>query len=488
MENEDIDIDVDEKRKYEHPLVERYASKEMSYLWSPAKKFSTWRKLWIVLAESEKELGLDITDLQISQMKQHVYDIDFALAEKKESEFRHDVMAHVHTFGVAAPAAMPIIHLGATSCYVGDNTDLIQMRESLELVRDKLVQVLSVLRVFADKYKSMPTLGFTHYQPAQLTTVGKRCTLWMQDLVLDLEDVDRLIKDMPMRGVKGTTGTQATFLELFDGDHAKVKELNRLVCTKMGFEKWLSVSGQTYTRKIDFSVLSVLSGVGQSAYKMCSDIRLLASMKEIEEPFGKNQIGSSAMAYKRNPMRSERVCSLARYLMTLPQNAANTHANQWFERTLDDSANRRIVLPEAFLCVDVILSTLHNISDGLHVWPAVIHKHLMAELPFMATEVIMMQGVKAGGDRQVLHEAIREHSMAAGKRVKEEGADNDLLDRIRRDPLFSALHASLDNLMDPMLFIGRAPEQVTEFLAEVADPLIEANSEALEKLMDAVNV
>jgi adenylosuccinate lyase len=358
---------VDSKLKYEHPLVERYASKEMSYLWSPTKKFSTWRKLWIALAESEKDLGLEITSEQIAEMKEHIMDIDFELADRKETEFRHDVMAHVHTFGTAAPKAMPIIHLGATSCYVGDNTDIIQMKESLVLIRGKMVKLMNVLKSFAQKYADMPCLGFTHCQPAQLTTVGKRCTLWMQDFYIDFGEIDRLINELPMRGVKGTTGTQATFLELFDGDHEKVKTLNKMVCAKMGFDKWQHVSGQTYTRKYDFMVLGALSGLAQSAYKMCGDIRLLASMKEIEEPFGKSQIGSSAMAYKRNPMRSERVCSLARYVMSLPQNAAQTHANQWFERTLDDSAIRRIILPEGFLAADVILTTLINIADGLHV-------------------------------------------------------------------------------------------------------------------------
>jgi len=352
-----------------------------------------------------------------------------------------------------------------------------------------LLKLLSVLKVFAQRYKDMPALGFTHFQPAQLTTVGKRCTLWMQDFVLDFHEAERIINDLPMRGVKGTTGTQATFLELFDGDHEKVKALNEMVCRKMGFEKWLSVSGQTYTRKLDYMVLSVLSGLAQSAYKMCGDIRLLASMKEIEEPFEKKQIGSSAMAYKRNPMRSERVCSLSRYLMSLPQNAAHTHASQWFERTLDDSAIRRIILPEAFLAADVILSTLVNIADGLHVWPAVIQAHINLELPFMATEVILMQCVKAGGDRQVLHEAIREHSMLAGKRVKEEGATNDLLERIAGDPLFGAVHDHLDTLLDPILFVGRSPQQVDEFMAECVDPLLESHNTVLEALkMEGVNV
>lgn len=380
-----------EHRMYEHPLVQRYATKEMSFIWSPAMKFTTWRKLWTALATAEQELGLDITDEQLEEMRNNLYNIDFDLAERKEAEFRHDVMGHVHTFGAVAPTAMPVIHLGATSCYVGDNTDIIQIRDSLQLVKRKLIQVLCTLKGFAMKYRDVPTLGFTHYQPAQLTTVGKRSTLWMQDLLLDLERVDREIETLPMRGVKGTTGTQASFLELFDGDHEKVKALNTRVCELMGFTKAIPVSGQTYTRKIDYFILSVLSGIAQSAYKMCGDIRLLANLKEIEEPFSKTQIGSSAMAYKRNPMRSERVCSIARYVMGLPSMAANTHANQWFERTLDDSAIRRIILPEAFLGTDVILSLLHNISDGLHVWPEVIRSHVMAELPFMATENILME-------------------------------------------------------------------------------------------------
>lgn len=380
-----------EQLTYEHPLVQRYATKEMSFLWSPAMKFSTWRKLWTALATAEQELGLDISDEQLAEMRDKLYDIDFDLAAKKEAEFRHDVMGHVHAFGTQAPSAMPVIHLGATSCFVGDNTDLVQIRESLKLIKRKMLQVIAVLKEFAVKYRDLPTLGFTHYQPAQLTTVGKRATLWIQDLLLDLERVDREIDTLPMRGVKGTTGTQASFLELFDGDHERVKQLNNRVCELMDFKKSIPVSGQTYTRKIEFYILSVLSGIAQSAYKMCGDIRLLANLKEVEEPFSKTQIGSSAMAYKRNPMRSERVCSIARYVMGLPDGAAHTHANQWFERTLDDSAIRRIILPEAFLGTDVILSLLDNIADGLHVWPEVVRAHTMAELPFMATENILME-------------------------------------------------------------------------------------------------
>lgn len=378
-------------RSYEHPLVERYATKEMSFVWSPAMKFTTWRKLWTALATAEQELGLDITDEQLNEMRSNIYNIDFDLAAEKEAQFRHDVMGHVHAFGSVAPTAMPVIHLGATSCYVGDNTDIIQIRESLKLIQRKTVKVIATLKDFATKYKDMPTLGFTHYQPAQLTTVGKRATLWMQDLLLDLERVTREIESLPLRGVKGTTGTQASFLELFDGDHDKVKALNKRVCELMGFEKAIPVSGQTYTRKIEFFVVSLLSGIAQSAYKMCGDIRLLANLKQVEEPFSATQIGSSAMAYKRNPMRSERVCSLARYVMGLPESMAHTHANQWFERTLDDSAIRRIVTPEAFLATDVILNLLDNISDGLHVWPEVVRAHVMAELPFMCTENILME-------------------------------------------------------------------------------------------------
>lgn len=474
---------------YEHPLVKRYATKEMSFVWSPAMKFTTWRKLWISLATAEQELGIDITDEQLAQMRDKLYDVDFDFAAKKEREFRHDVMGHVHAFGEVAPQAMPIIHLGATSCYVGDNTDIIQIKEALLLIKRKLVQTIDILKQFAVKHKDLPTLGFTHYQPAQLTTVGKRCTLWMQDLLLDLQKVDQEIKDLPMRGVKGTTGTQASFLELFDGDHEKVKALNKRVTELLGFDKVIPVSGQTYTRKIDYNVLSVLSGIAQSAYKMCGDIRLLSNLKEVEEPFSKTQIGSSAMAYKRNPMRSERVCSLARYVMGLPNAAANTHANQWFERTLDDSAIRRIYLPEGFLAVDVILNLLSNIGDGLHIWPAVIKARVMSELPFMSTEVILMECVKKGGDRQELHEAIRVHSMAAGAVVKGEGKPNDLMERIAKDPMFKAVHDDLDRLIDPILFVGRAPEQVDEFITEEIDPVIEANKALLNvESVDDVNV
>jgi len=474
---------------YEHPLVKRYATKEMSFVWSPAMKFTTWRKLWTALATAEQELGIEISDEQLAEMRSKLYDVDFKFAEEKEKEFRHDVMGHVHAFGEVAPAAMPIIHLGATSCYVGDNTDLVQIRDALLLIKRKLVQAIDILKKFAVKYKDLPTLGFTHYQPAQLTTVGKRCTLWMQDLLIDLSNVDREINDLPLRGVKGTTGTQASFLELFNGDHEKVKALNTRVCELMNFKKTIPVSGQTYTRKIDYMVLSVLSGIAQSAYKMCGDIRLLSNLKEVEEPFSKTQIGSSAMAYKRNPMRSERVCSLARYVMGLPNAAANTHASQWFERTLDDSAIRRIVLPEGFLAVDVILNLLSNIGDGLHVWPNVIRAHVMAELPFMATEVILMECVKAGGDRQELHEAIRVHSMDAGAVVKGEGKPNDLMERISKDHLFRAVHEKLEEMIDPILFVGRATEQVDEFISDEINPVIKINKSLMDvQSVDNVNV
>ena len=406
----------------------RYASKEMSYIWSPDKKFSTWRKLWIALATAEKELGLNITEEQIDEMKQHIYDINYEFAEMKEKELRHDVMSHVHAFGELCPKAMPIIHLGATSCYVGDNTDLIQIREATELILSKMVRVINALRNFSDQYKALPTLGFTHYQPAQLVTVGKRATLWNQDLVIDLRNLEYQLEHIPFRGVKGTTGTQASFMELFNGDEAKVAALDHRVCELMGFKESIPVSGQTYTRKADYYVLTVLSGIAASLYKMAGDIRLLANLKEMEEPFGKNQIGSSAMAYKRNPMRCERICSLARYVMGLAENLAQTHACQWFERTLDDSAIRRIVLPEAFLATDIILTVALDVTSGLIVWPKVIENHVKEQLPFMATENILMECVKAGGDRQELHEAIRVHSMEAARMFKQEGVPFDLLE------------------------------------------------------------
>ena len=400
----------------------------MSYIWSPDMKFSTWRKWWIALATAEKELGLNITEEQINEMKQHVYDINYEFAEAKEKELRHDVMSHVHAFGELCPTAMPIIHLGATSCYVGDNTDLIQIREATELILAKLVRVIDALRSFSDKYKDLPTLGFTHYQPAQLVTVGKRATLWNQDLVIDLRNLEYQLENIPFRGVKGTTGTQASFMELFNGDEEKVVALDKRVCELMGFKESIPVSGQTYTRKADYYVLTVLSGIAASLYKMAGDIRLLANLKEMEEPFGKNQIGSSAMAYKRNPMRCERICSLARYVMGLADNLSQTHACQWFERTLDDSAIRRIVLPEAFLATDIILTVALDVTSGMIVWPKVIESHVKEQLPFMATENILMECVKAGGDRQQLHEAIRVHSMEAARVFKQEGIPFDLLE------------------------------------------------------------
>lgn len=471
----------DEFTSYQNPLTGRYASREMSYNWSPQRKHSTWRRLWLALAESEKELGLPITDQQLEQMRAHLDDIDFEAAAKKEAELRHDVMSHIHVFGALCPDARPIIHLGATSCFVTDNTELIQMRDGLKIILGKLLKVIAILADVAEKYKDMPTLGFTHYQPAQLTTLGKRFSLYLQDFVMDATRVREEIEKIPFRGVKGTTGTQASFMELFHGDQEKVRRLDQLVSGKMGFSSSIALSGQTYTRKVDSYVLSVLSGIAQSAYKMAGDIRLLANLKEIEEPFEKSQVGSSAMAYKRNPMRSERVCSLSRYLMSLPVNAAMTHSTQWFERTLDDSANRRIVLGEAFLTADVILSLAANICNGIQVWPKVIHSHIMAELPFMATENILMEAVRAGGDRQDLHEAIRSHSMEAGKVVKAEGKPNDLIERLANDPLFAKVAPMFKDILDPKLFIGRAPQQVEDYLAGTVRPLIASLSKEVKE-------
>lgn len=462
-----------ERRVYENPLSHRYASREMNENWSPRKKFTTWRRLWVALAEAERELGLPVTAEQVAELRAHVEDVDIAAAEARERELRHDVMSHVHTFADQCPAAGPIIHLGATSCFVGDNTDLIQIRDGLAIVQRKLLAVLRALREEAARYRDLPTLGFTHFQPAQLTTVGKRICLWLHDFLMDTQEVEALIEWLPFRGVAGTTGTQASFLALFDGDHAKVTELNRRVTAAMGFDRSVPICGQTYSRKIDYRVLAVLSGIAQSAAKMACDIRLLAGLKEVEEPFGRRQIGSSAMAYKRNPMRSERIGSLARYVISLADNAAQTHATQWFERTLDDSANRRLSLPQAFLGVDVILSTAENVGSGLQVWPNVIRRRVEAELPFMATENILMAAVKKGGDRQELHEAIRQHAMDAAKRVKQDGAANDLLERVAQDARFAVIHDSLSDLVDPNTFVGRAPRQVDEFLADHIDPLLE---------------
>ena len=461
--------------KYESPLSSRYASDEMQYLFSTDKKFSTWRRLWITLAESERELGLDITETQIAEMKVHIDDIDYAYAAEMEKKLRHDVMAHVHAFGKAAPAAMPIIHLGATSCYVGDNTDIIIMREALELVRTKLLAVIAALADFAQTHKALPTLGFTHFQPAQLTTVGKRATLWINELMLDLEDVSYRLKSLKLLGSKGTTGTQASFLELFGGDHEKVKRLDNMIAEKMGVnEGVVPVSGQTYSRKVDHMVLSVLSGIAQSAAKFATDMRLLSHLKECEEPFEENQIGSSAMPYKRNPMRSERICALARHVIADEQNAAMTSAAQWFERTLDDSANKRISVPEAFLAVDAILGIYLNVASGIRVYPKVIERHIMEELPFMATENIMMKAVLRGGDRQELHEAIRKHSVAAGAVVKEDGMPNDLVSRIANDALFGMSEAEITEELEPLRFIGRSAEQVDEYLSEVVRPVLAA--------------
>ena len=464
---------------YENPLITRYASREITELFSADTKFRTWRSLWIALAEAEKELGLDISDEQIEEMKRYKNEINYDVAIKREKETRHDVMSHVYAFGVQCPKAKPIIHLGATSAYVGDNTDIIVMDQGLKLIRKKLINFMDNMASFALKYKDLPTLGFTHFQPAQLTTVGKRGTLWLMDFLMDFEDLEYVLSTMALRGVKGTTGTQASFLSLFDGDHEKVKELDKLVTEKMGYKKTFPVTGQTYSRKLDYRILSVLSSIAQSAHKMTNDLRLLQHLKEVEEPFETNQIGSSAMAYKRNPMRSERVASLARYVMSNMMNPAMTVSTQWFERTLDDSANRRISIPEAFLAVDAILEICINISSGLVVYDKVILQHVMNELPFMATENIMMEAVKRGGDRQELHEKIRTHSMEAARQVKMEGRPNDLLMRIAQDDTFNLTGDHIDNLVDPALYIGRGPQQVVEFIEEYIQPIIDSNKEIL---------
>lgn len=458
--------------RYESPLVTRYASAEISYCFSDSKKFQTWRQLWIMLAKAEQQLGLEISDQQITEMEAHIEDIDYELAAVEEKKRRHDVMAHVHTFGVCCPSAAPIIHLGATSCYVGDNTDLIVIRDGLKILLPKLAKVIDRMRAFADEYKNQPTLGFTHFQPAQLTTVGKRACLWLQELLMDLRNIERACGDLRFRGVKGTTGTQASFLTLFDGDHDKVEQLDELVTKAAGFDEAYIVTGQTYSRKVDCDILSALGSFGATAHKITTDIRLLANLKEMEEPFAKDQIGSSAMAYKRNPMRSERCCSLARHLMSLVSNAQHTAAVQWMERTLDDSANRRISLGEAFLTADAVLGILQNITEGLVVYPKVIERRINMELPFMATENFIMAMVKAGGDRQQCHEEIRVLSHQAGAVVKQEGGDNDLIERIRKCDYFQPIHDQLDELMDAQTFIGRAPQQVDKFLTtEVATAL-----------------
>lgn len=465
--------------RYVSPLSERYASREMQYIFSPDMKFRTWRKLWIALAQTEQELGLPITDEQIEELKAHAEDINYEVAREREREVRHDVMSHVYAYGVQCPKAKGIIHLGATSCYVGDNTDIIVMREALLLVKKKLVNVLSELASFAEEYKDLPTLAFTHFQPAQPTTVGKRATLWMQEFCLDLEDLNYVLSTLKLLGSKGTTGTQASFLELFDGDMEKVNAVDPMIAAKMGFDACYPVSGQTYSRKVDTRVLNVLAGIAASATKMAGDIRLLQHLKEVEEPFEKGQIGSSAMAYKRNPMRSERITSLARYVIVDALNPAVTSATQWFERTLDDSANKRLSVPEGFLAVDGILDLCLNVVDGLVVYPKVIKKRLRSELPFMATENIMMDAVKKGGDRQVLHERIRELSMEAGKRVKEEGGDNNLLELIAGDPMFMTTAEELARSMDPACYVGCAPAQTEVFLKDVIAPVLEENKDLL---------
>ncbi|MDO5292681.1 MAG: adenylosuccinate lyase [bacterium] len=465
--------------RYVSPFSERYASKEMQYIFSPDMKFRTWRKLWITLAEVERELGLNITEEQINEMKAHQEDINYDVAKAREKECRHDVMSHVYAFGKQCPTAKGIIHLGATSCYVGDNTDIIVMTEALKLVKSKLINVIDELAKFADEYKEMPTLAFTHFQPAQPTSVGKRATLWLQEFVLDLEDLDYVLENMKLLGSKGTTGTQASFLELFDGDYEKVKLVDPMIAKKLGYKDCMAVSGQTYSRKVDTRVANVLAGIAASAHKFSNDIRLLQHLKEIEEPFEKGQIGSSAMAYKRNPMRSERIASLSRYVMIDALNPAITSATQWFERTLDDSANKRISMAEAFLAIDGILDLLMNVVDGLVVYPKVIEKRIMSELPFMATENIMMDAVKAGGDRQELHEKIRTLSMEAGRNVKERGLDNNLLELIAADSSFNMTLEDLQNTMDPKKYIGCADKQVVDFLNDVVNPILEENKEML---------
>ena len=465
--------------RYVSPLSERYASKEMQYIFSPDKKFRTWRKLWIALAETEKELGLHITDEQIAELKEHADDINFDVAKEREKVVRHDVMSHVYAYGVQCPKAKGIIHLGATSCYVGDNTDIIIMAEALKLVRTKLINVIAELAKFADAQKAQPTLAFTHFQPAQPTTVGKRATLWLQEFEMDLEDLEYVLGSLKLLGSKGTTGTQASFLELFDGDQETIDKIDPMIAEKMGFKSCYPVSGQTYSRKVDTRVLNILAGIAASAHKMSNDIRLLQHLKEVEEPFEKSQIGSSAMAYKRNPMRSERIASLSRYVMIDALNPAITSATQWFERTLDDSANKRLSVPEGFLAIDGILDLCLNVVDGLVVYPKVIEKRLMSELPFMATENIMMDAVKAGGDRQELHERIRELSMEAGKNVKVEGKDNNLLELIAADPAFNLTLEDLQKSMDPSRYTGRAKEQTEAFIANVVQPVLDAHKDLL---------
>ncbi len=465
------------KDPYETPLNSRYASREMQYIFSPDRKFTTWRKLWIALAESEMELGLPITQAQVDELKAHVNDIDYEAARRHEERVRHDVMAHVHAYGDVCPNARGIIHLGATSCYVTDNADVLMLRDALKLIREKLVEVLRRLRAFAWEYKALPTLGYTHLQPAQLTTVGKRACLWMQDLTMDLEEIDFTLSTLKLLGNRGATGTQVSFMELFDGDGKKVDELEKKIAEKMGMEKTFAVSGQTYPRKLDSRVLDALSGVAQSAYKFAQDLRLLQSFREIEEPFEKNQIGSSAMAYKRNPMRSERICALSRHVMALTQDASMTAATQWFERTLDDSANRRLSLPEAFLATDAVLELYANIASGMVVYPKMIARRVNENLPFMATEDIIMESVKNGGDRQEIHERVRVHSQAAATRMKRDGLESDLLDRIAEDPAFPLSREALTALLAPEKYTGRAEEQTVRFIEMVVDPILAEQKE-----------
>ncbi len=467
--------------RYESPLASRYASEEMLYLFSQDKKFTTWHKLWVALARGEMELGLPVTAEQVAELEEHADEVDYEAARRWESKLRHDVMAHIHAYGEQCPKAMPIIHLGATSCYVGDNTDIILMREGLWLIRDKIVKVLAYLADFAETYKALPTLGFTHFQSAQLVTVGKRASLWMNDLLMDLEEIETRADRLALLGSKGTTGTQASFLELFDGDHQKVKELEDKIAAEMGFERVVPVSGQTYSRKMDWAVLSALSGIAQSASKFATDLRLLCHLKEVEEPFEANQIGSSAMPYKRNPMRCERICGLARYVMADVMNPAITAATQWFERTLDDSANKRISVPEAFLAVDAILNIYANVASGLVVHEKVIEKHVREELPFMATENIMMDAVKRGGDRQALHERIRQLSLEAGHTIKDLGLPNDLVERIAAEPMFGLTQEEIETHLNPAGYIGRCPEQVEEFLTQNVKPVLARYAAALKR-------
>ena len=467
--------------RYESPFSTRYASKQMQYIFSADNKFRTWRRLWIALAETEKELGLPITQEQIDEMKAHADDINYDVAEKREKEVRHDVMSHIYAYGQQAPKAKPIIHLGATSCYVGDNTDIIVMRQGMELVRDKLCTVIQLLADFADQYKQLPCLAYTHLQPAQLTTVGKRATLWINELLMDYEELESRLANLSLLGQKGTTGTQASFMDLFNGDGEKIDQLEQMIAHEMGFERVVPVSGQTYSRKVDAQILNTLSGIAQSAYKFANDLRILASFKEMEEPFEEHQIGSSAMPYKRNPMRSERICALARYVITNSLNPAYTASTQWFERTLDDSANKRIAVAEAFLAVDSILNIYINVADGLVVYPKMIEQRVMRELPFMATENIMMEAVKKGADRQEMHERIRQHSLAAAEQVKVFGRENDLVSRIAADPAFGLTEEEIRRVLDPALFIGRCPQQVERFLQRDVAPVIQRYQDRLVK-------